>query len=46
MPLITILTHLAAVNAVSNSLRIINTANAIYKEEQQLSLNIIFTIAL
>ena len=44
MPLIIILMHLAAANAVSNPLYTINTANAIYKEEQQLGLNITFTI--
>ena len=42
-PLITILIHLIAANTVSNFLHT-NTANAVYKEEQQLELNIAFTI--
>ena len=45
MPLITILMHLVAANTVSNPLRTVNTANAIYKKEQQPELNIAFTIA-
>ena len=36
--------HLAAANTGSNLLRTINTANAVYKEEQQPELNIAFTI--
>ena len=46
MPLITILMHLAAINAVFNSLYTVNVANAIYKKEQWLKLNITFTIML
>ena len=38
--------HLAAINAVSNPLYTINAANAVYKEEQWLKLNIAFTIML
>ena len=45
MPLMTILMHSAAINAVSNPLYTINAADAIYKEEQWLKLNIAFTIA-
>ena len=41
---ITILIYLVAVNTVSNPLYTINTANAVYKEEQRLKLNITFTI--
>ena len=37
--------HLAAANVVSNPLHTINAVNAVYKEEQQLELNIAFTIA-
>ena len=44
-PPITILIYLAAANAVSNPPRTINIANTIYEEEQQLKLNIAFTIA-
>ena len=40
----TILIHSAAANAVFNPLCTINAANAIYKEEQQLKLNITFTV--
>ena len=43
-PLIIILMHLAAVNAVSNPLYTVNAANAVYKEEQQPELNIAFTV--
>ena len=43
--LITILTHSAAANAVSNPPHTINVANAIYEEEQQLKPNIAFTVA-
>ena len=34
MPLITILMHSVATNAVSNPLHTINAANAVYKKEQ------------
>ena len=44
MPPITILMHLVAANAVSNSLYTVNAANAIYKEEQWPELNITFTV--
>ena len=44
MPLMTILIHSVAVNMVSNSLYIVNAANAVYKEEQQPELNIAFAI--
>ena len=44
MPLIIILIYLVAANAVSNPLHT-NTANAVYKEEQQLELNVAFTVA-
>ena len=44
MPLITILMHLVATNAVSNP-PYTDTANAVYEEEQQLGMNITFTIA-
>ena len=44
-PLITILIYLVAINAVSNPLHTVNAANAVYKEEQWLELNIAFTIA-
>ena len=37
--------HLAAANMVSNPLHTVNAANAVYKEEQQLKLNIAFTVA-
>ena len=46
MPLMIILIHLVAVNAVFNPLQAINAASAIYKEEQQLKLNIAFTVVL
>ena len=36
--------HSAAINTVSNLLYTINAANAVYKEEQRLKLNIAFTI--
>ena len=36
--------HSVATNAVFNPLYTINTANAIYKEEQRPELNITFTI--
>ena len=36
--------HLAAANAVSNSLYTVNAANAVYKEEQWLKLNIAFAV--
>ena len=42
--LITILMYLVAINAVSNPLYTINAANAVYKEEQRLELNIAFTV--
>ena len=45
MPLITILIYLTATNVVFNPLYTINAANAVYKKEQQLELNITFTIA-
>ena len=45
MPLIIILIYLVAVNIVSNPLCTINIANTVYKEEQQLKLNITFTVA-
>ena len=45
MPLITIPIYSVAANIVSNPLRTVNAANAIYKEEQQPELNIAFTIA-
>ena len=41
---ITIPIYLVAVNAVSNPLYTVNVTNAIYKEEQQLELNIAFTV--
>ena len=44
IPLITILMYLAATNAVSNPPHTINTVNAVYEEEQQLRLNIAFTV--
>ena len=44
MPPITIPIYLVAANAVSNSLYTVNAANAVYKEEQRLKLNITFTI--
>ena len=37
--------HLVAINAVSNPLYTVNAANAVYKEEQWLELNITFTVA-
>ena len=43
MPLITILIHLVATNAVSNPPHT-DAANAVYKKEQQLELNVAFTI--
>ena len=46
MPLMTILMHSVAVNAVSNPLYTVNAANTVYKEEQRLELNIAFTITL
>ena len=45
MPLMIILIHLAAANAVSNPLYTVNAANAVYKEEQRPELNIAFTVA-
>ena len=45
MLLMTILIHLAAANIVSNPLCTVNAANAVYKKEQQLKLNIAFTVA-
>ena len=45
IPLIIILMHSVAANAVSNPLYTVNAANAVYKEEQWLKLNIAFTIA-
>ena len=45
IPLITILMHLVAINTVSNPLYTVNAANTVYKEEQQLKLNIAFTVA-
>ena len=44
MPLMTILMHSAAANAVSNPPYTVNAANAVYKEEQRLELNIAFTV--
>ena len=44
MPLMTIPMHLVAINAVSNPLYTVNAVNAIYEEEQQLELNIAFTV--
>ena len=41
-PPMTILKHSVAANMVSNPLYTINAANAVYKEEQQLRLNIAF----
>jgi hypothetical protein len=41
----TILIYITAANTVSNPLHAINAANAVYKEEQQLKLNIAFTVA-
>ena len=46
MPLMTIPMHLVAANAVSNSLCIVNAANAVYEEEQRPELNIAFAVAL
>ena len=45
MLLMTILIYLVAANTVSNPLYNVNTANAIYKEEQQLRPNVAFIIA-
>ena len=45
MPLITILMHSVAANAVSNPLYTVNAANAVYEEEQRPELNIAFTVA-
>ena len=45
MLLITILMHLVAANTVFNPLYTVNAANAIYKEEQWLKLNIAFAVA-
>ena len=44
MPLMTIPMHLVAANAVSNPLYTVNAANAVYKEEQWLELNIAFAV--
>ena len=44
MPLITILMHSVAINAVFNPLYTVNAVNAVYKEEQRLKLNIAFTV--
>ena len=41
----TILIYSAATNTVSNPLYTVNAANAIYKEEQQLELNVAFAVA-
>ena len=41
----TIPIYLAAANAVTNYLYTVNAANAIYKEEQQLELNVAFAVA-
>ena len=41
----TIPIYLIAANAVFNPLRTVNAANAVYKKEQQLKLNIAFTVA-
>jgi hypothetical protein len=41
----TIPIYITAANTVSNPLHAINAANAVYKEEQQLKLNIAFTVA-
>ena len=46
MPLITILMHSVAANAVSNPLYTVNAANAVYEEEQRLKLNIAFAVVL
>ena len=40
----TILMHLVAINTVSNPLYTINAVNPVYKEEQQLKLNITFAV--
>ena len=45
MLLMIILIYLAAANAVFNPLYTINAANAVYKEEQRLELNVAFTVA-
>jgi hypothetical protein len=45
MPLMIILMHSVTVNMVSNPPHTVNAANAIYKEEQQLELNIAFAVA-
>ena len=45
MLLITILMYLVAANVVSNLLYTVNAANAVYKEEQWLKLNITFIVA-
>ena len=42
----TILIHSVAANTVSNPLYTVNAANAVYKEEQRLKLNIAFTVVL
>ena len=39
-----ILIHSVAANAVSNPLYTVNAANAVYKEEQRLELNIAFAV--
>ena len=44
MPLIIIPMHLVAANVASNPPYTINAANAVYKEEQWLELNITFTV--
>ena len=41
----TILMHLVATNIVFNPLYTVNAANAVYKEEQRLELNIAFAVA-
>ena len=46
MALMIILIYLIAVNVVSNPLYTINIANAVYKKEQWLELNIAFTVIL
>ena len=44
MLLMTVLIYSVAANAVSNPLYTVNAANAVYKEEQWLKLNIAFTV--
>jgi hypothetical protein len=44
MPPMIIPMYSAAANVVSNPLYTVNAANAVYKEEQRLKLNIAFTV--